>query len=532
MDELGHVNKEIKFDIEARRELLEGLNILANAVKVTLGPRGKNAVIECPGGAPIVTKDGVTVARSIDLRDKFKNLGVQLVKEVASRTNDIAGDGTTTATVLSQALYSEGFKLVETGYDPTQIKRGMEIASKVIVEELKKQAIPIVDDEAICQVATVSANGETEIGNLIAEATTKVGRDGVVTVEEAKGFNSSLEVVDGMRLERGFVSPYFITNPDRMTCELQDAFILVSDLRLTSSKDIMPILEKVHLARKPLLIIASEIEDEALHLLTVNKMNGILNVCAIRAPGFGESRIGFLGDIAALVNAEVVTAASGHELSKLTLESLGCAKKITVGRASTTLVETGERKESVQERIEELRNQLEDITLSGAEQAVIKTRLARLSGGVAILRIGGATEVELRERKDRVEDALNATQAAMEEGVVQGGGIALVRASRALDKLGKGHGDGVVAGIKAVKHACTVPTAQIVKNAGHEPALILQRILKRKGMLGYNADTGKFVDMFKVGIIDPVKVTRCALENAVSVASLMLTVDTAVVSED
>ena len=531
MDELGQVNKEIKFNLEARRELLEGLNILANAVKVTLGPRGKNAVIECPGSAPIVTKDGVTVARAIDLRDKFKNLGVQLVKEVAARTNEVAGDGTTTATVLSQALYSEGFKLVETGYDPVQIKKGMEIAVKVVVAELKEQAIAIADDEATRQVATVSANGEMEIGNLIAEAIKKVGRDGVVTVEEAKGFNSSLEVVDGMRLDRGFVSPYFITNSDRMTCELHDAFILVSDIRLTSSKDIMPILEKVHQTRKPLLIIAGEIEDEALHLLTVNKMNGILDVCAIRAPGFGESRIGFLGDISALVGAEVVTAASGHELSKLALTSLGNAKKIIVGRLSTTLLEGGERKEAVQDRIDDLRKQMEDITLTSAERSVVRTRLARLAGGVAILRIGGATEVELRERKDRVEDALNATQAAMEEGVVQGGGIALVCASRALDKL-KGYDDGIIAGIKAVKHACAVPTEQIVRNTGHEPALVLQRILRRKGTLGYNADTGKFVDMFEAGIIDPVKVTRCALENAVSVASLMLTVDTAVVSED
>ncbi len=526
------LDKKIKFSTDARKELLDGVNMLAEAVKVTLGPRGRNAIIEQPGQAPLVTKDGVTVARAINIREKFSNLGIQLVKEVASRTNDVAGDGTTTATVLAQALYVEGYRLVETGFDPIEIKRGMDIACRVIVESLKGSAVKMTGTAEIEQVATVSANGETDIGQLIASAVDQVGQDGVITVEEAKGFNSSLEVVEGMRLERGYVSPYFITNSDRMVAELRDVLLLISDRHLRSSDDIMPVLEKAHRLKKPLLVIAGELEDEALHLLTVNKMQGVLSVCAIRAPGFGESRSGYLSDIAVLTGGAVASAAAGHDIKGITEDHLGHAKKIIIGRSTTTIIEASGDRSAIEERLVELRTTLEDVTLSANESAVIRDRLARLSGGVAILKVGGSTEVELRERKARVEDALNATQAAVDEGIVPGGGIALVRASAELKALAKRHSGGVSAGIETVQSACMVPLTQIVSNAGHEPVIVLQKVSRLKGNLGYNAETGKFVDMLEDGILDPVKVTRCALENAVSVAGLMLTVDTAIVEDD
>ncbi len=526
------VDKLIKFNVDARKELLDGVNLLADAVKVTLGPRGRNAIIEQPGHAPLVTKDGVSVARAINIREKFSNLGVQLVKEVAARTNEVAGNGTTTATVLSQALYNEGFRLVETGFDPIEIKRGMEIGCTAVVNSLKESSIEISDNAEVCQVATVSANGETDIGELIASAVDQVGQDGAITVEEAKGFNSSLEVVEGMRIERGYVSPYFITNSDKMVAELRDALILISDAHLRAPDDIMPLLEKVHRLKKPLLLIAGEIEDEALHLLTVNKMQGVLNVCAIRAPGFGESRAAYLGDIAALTGGEVVSAASGNDIKKVSEDQLGRVKKAIVGRFTTTLIEADGDAETLEQRMIDLRAQLNDVSLLDTEMAITKDRLARLSGGVAILKVGGATEVELRERKDRVEDALNATQAAVDEGIIPGGGIALVRSSACLKALAKRHSGGVRSGIEVVRNACLSPITQIARNAGQEPAIILQKVARLRGNLGYNAETGKFVDMFEAGIIDPVKVTRCALENAVSVAALMLTVNTAIVEDD
>ncbi len=531
MEDFG-LDKLIKFNVSARKELLDGVNLLADAVKVTLGPRGRNAIIEQPGRAPLVTKDGVTVARAINVREKFSNLGVQLVKEVASRTNEVAGDGTTTATILTQALYAEGFRLVETGFDPIEVKQGMNIGSRAVVDALRDSAIEISDNDEIRQVATVSANGEADVGNLIASAVEQVGQDGAITVEEAKGFSSSLEVVEGMRIERGYVSPYFITNPDKMTADLRDVLILVSDKHFRNADDIMPVLEKAHRLKKPLLVIAGEIEEEALHLLTVNKMQGVLNVCAIRAPGFGETRTGYLGDIAALTGGDVVSAASGHEMKKITEDHLGHAKRVVVGRSSTTIIEASGDGKTVEDRSVELRNQLETVGLSETEAAIFRDRLARLSGGVAVLRVGGSTEVELRERKDRVEDALNATQAAVDEGIIPGGGIALVRSSACLKSLAKKHPAGVRAGIEAVRSACLSPISQIARNAGHEPAVILQRVSRLKGNLGYNAETGKFVDMFEAGIIDPVKVTRYALENAVSVSGLMLTVNTAIVEDD
>ena len=531
MEDYG-LNKQIKFNVDARRELLDGVNMLANAVKITLGPRGRNAIIEQPGQAPLVTKDGVSVAKAINIRERFSNLGVQLVKEVASRTNDVAGDGTTTATVLSQALYSEGFRLVETGFDPVEVKRGMDIACGEVVAALRDASIEISDSDEIRQVATVSANGEAEVGTIIANAVNEVGRDGAITVEEAKGFSSSLEVVDGMRLERGFVSPYFVTNSEKMVADLNDTLVFISDLRLRSSSDIMPVLEKVHSLKKPLLIIAGEIEDEALHLLTVNKMQGVLNVCAIRAPGFGESRVAYLGDIAALTGGSVVSAASGVDVKAVTEEHLGRAKRVIVGRHSTTIVDAMGDDEVTQARIADIRAQADDPTIDDNEAAVLKDRLARLSGGVAIIKVGGSTEVELRERKDRVDDALNATQAAIDEGIVPGGGIALVRAATCLKQTVRRHSGAVRAGIEAVKTACHAPLTQIVKNAGQEPAIVLSKVSRLRGNQGYNAETGKFNDMFDDGIIDPVKVTRCALENAVSVAGLMLTVDTAIVEDD
>lgn len=531
MEDFG-INKKIKFNTDARKELLGGVNMLADAVKITLGPRGRNAIIEQPGHAPLVTKDGVTVARAINIREKFSNLGVQLVKEVASRTNDVAGDGTTTATVLSQALYSEGFRLIETGFDPVEIKRGMDIACQEVIASLRESSIVISENEEIRQVATVSANGEAEVGKIIAQAVAEVGRDGAITVEEAKGFNSSLEVVEGMRLERGFVSPYFVTNSERMVAELTDVVVFISDLRLRAADDIMPVLEKVHRLKKPLLIIAGEIEDEALHLLTVNKMQGVLNVCAIRAPGFGESRLAYLGDIAVLTGGSVVSAASGIDVKTVTEDHLGNAKRVIVGRSNTTLVDAAGTTDEITGRVSDIKAQLDDVTALDNEQAILKDRLARLSGGVAIIKVGGSTEVELRERKDRVDDALNATQAAIDEGIVPGGGIALVRSSTCLKAVAKKHSGAVRAGIEAVRTACLAPITQIAKNAGQEPVIILSKVSRLKGNLGYNAETGKFTDMFDDGIIDPVKVTRYALENAVSVAGLMLTVDTAIVEDD
>lgn len=526
--------KEIKSSSEARLELLKGVDILADAVQVTLGPRGKNVIIERDDQSPIVTKDGVTVAKSINLRDKFKNLGVQLVKEVASRTNDVAGDGTTTATVLSRSLFKEGHKAIEMGFSPVEIKRGIDKAVAVVIEDLKNSASEVSNDEEVCQIATISANGDREIGELISRAVQQVGRDGVVTVEEAKGFNSTLETVEGMRFNRGFISPFFVSNHDRMVFEAEDPYILVTNKTITSVKDILPILEKIVKEGKPLLIIADEIEGEALHALTINKAKGIINCCAIRAPGFGDHRKEILEDIISLTGGKLVSSATGLSLEDVTLDDLGKCKKVITTRSETTLVEGLGFKEDLEKRISSLRATLEeDSSLEKIEIDLMKERLSKLVGGVAILKVGGATEVELKERKDRVEDALNATRAALQEGIVPGGGIALVRSSKSLTALKKKNlSDGEIMGINIVETSCRAPLEQISRNAGQEPLIVLQHVLKTtQKNKGYDADSGEVVDMIEKGIIDPVKVTRTALENAASVAGLMLTVDSAIVND-
>jgi chaperonin GroEL len=522
--------KFIKFNSEAREELLQGVNTLADAVQVTLGPRGKNAVIERPGQAPIVTKDGVTVARSINLRDKFKNLGVQLVKEVASRTNEVAGDGTTTATVLSRSLFSEGFRAVETGFSSVEIKRGIDKAVEVVIEELRKIAIETTTDDEIKQIATISANGDEKIGKLIADAVRQVGRDGVVTVEESQGFNSSLELVEGLRFDRGYISPYFVTNSDKMICEMEDPLILITTKSITVMKDILPVLEKVHKTGRDLLIIADDIEGEALNALTMNKVKGVLNVCAVRAPGFGNYRKDVLEDIAILTGGKIISSATGTTFEQATVEDLGECKKIIVNRSETTLVNGKGDRSRLDERVQNLRELLDSPSLVDKnERGMIKERLSKLVGGVAILKVGGATEVELKERKDRVDDALNATRAAVDEGIVPGGGVALVIASSKLKSLAKGLSQGEAMGVSIVESACAEPLSQISRNAGQEPVLILQKVNKVKSKNeGYDAESGKFVNMFEKGIIDPVKVTRYALENAASAASMLLTTEAVV----
>lgn len=530
----GDLNKpkDVKFDVEVRRHLLDGVNILADAVKSTMGPRGRNVVIERESGPPIVTKDGVTVARAINLRHPFKNLGVQMVKEVASRTNDTAGDGTTTATVLSQALFSEGAKMVEAGYNPVEIKRGMEKASNEIILSLKDMSSQVDSIEKIKQVATVSSNGDEEIASLIVTATEQVGPDGVVTVEEAKGFKSSLECVEGIRIDRGFISPYFVTNSSRMTCELEDPYVLLTTRVLSGLPEILPVLEKVQRSQRSLLIIASEIENEALQALTLNKLRGILKVCAIRAPAFGDYRSEILQDIAAIVGGNVTCSEDGSSLESIELNSLGSCKKIIVSRSHATLIGGQGNKDNIQERSEGIKSQLQDPTLLNSDIHVLKSRLSNISGGVAILRVGGSTEIELRERKDRVEDALNATRAATEEGIVPGGGVALARCANMI-KIPRNLSQGEIAGFEIVKRSCQYPLSQISRNAGYDANTVIQKISskKRHSSYGFNAETGKFGDMFEFGIVDPVKVARHALESAVSVTGLMLTVDSAIVSD-
>ena len=530
---MDNTNKEVKFNSEARAELLRGVNILADCVRVTLGPRGKNVVIESREGPPIITKDGVTVARSINLRQKFQNLGVQMVKEVASRTNDVAGDGTTTATVLSQALFSEGNKMIEAGHESVEIKRGMEKAVNHVISNLKNLAVPIANNEEICQVATISANGDEQVGNLITAAMNSVGRDGVITVEEAQGFESSLEVVEGMRINRGYLSPYFITDPDKMISELVQPLILISSKKIAALNELLPLLESVAKAQRSLLIIADDVEGEALHALTVNKLKGALNVCAIQSPGFGHHRHDMLDDLSIMTGAKVISDASGISLEKITIEHLGQCKKVIVARSHSTFV-GGEGDESeIAERAESIKLQCTEPTISTSERSSLKERLSKLTGGVAILRVGGATELELRERKDRVEDSLNATKAAVEEGIVPGGGVALIQSSLDLHILKKTCTPTEKIGVDIVAKACYSPIAQIAKNAGFEPVIVIKEIEKAgdSTAVGYNAEKDIFEDMIEAGIVDPVKVTRCALENAASVAALMLTVDSAIVNE-
>jgi len=524
-------NKIVKFDLQSREDLLNGVNILADAVKVTMGPKGKNVVIETPGGHPVLTKDGVTVAKAVNLKDSFLNLGVQMIKEAASRTADTAGDGTTTATVLSQAIFSEGLKMLAAGYSSIELKRGIDLAVTEVKKTLSEMSVDISCDNEIKQVACISANGEESIGDLITESLSAVGRDGIVVVEEAKGFKSSLTIVEGMQIDRGYMSPYFVTNQEKMTVEFENPYIFLCNSNLDSLRDMMPLLEKVVSSQRPLLIVGDDVDGDAMQGLVVNKTRGTLKVCAIRSPGFGESRVNMLDDLSRVIGGKVYSKASGIKLEDMELSDLGSCKKVTVNKFATAFIGGNGAAAEIQERVESLRESSENQSLSSDELNLIRLRLSRLSGGIAILRVGGATEAELQERKDRVDDALSATQAAIEEGIVAGGGTALVKASLCLRN--KKEIDGVQAGFEVVRRACQYPLKQIVHNSGGSPELVFEKIKKSsKPSYGYNALTGEFGDMFDMGIIDPSKVVRSALENASSAASMMLTVGCTMIEDE
>ncbi len=521
--------KLIHFDAEGRAALKRGVDKLADAVKVTLGPKGRNVIIEKKFGAPTVTKDGVTVAKEIELEDPIENMGAQMVREVASKTSDVAGDGTTTATVLAQAIYREGLKNVTAGANPMDLKRGIDMAVASIVEELKKISRTISDKKEIAQVGTISANNDTEIGNLIAEAMEKVGKDGVITVEEAKGTETELKVVEGMQFDRGYLSPYFVTNADTMEAELDDPYILIHDKKISSMKDLLPILEKVAQQGRAMLIIAEEVEGEALATLVVNKLRGTLKVVAVKAPGFGDRRKAMLEDIAVLTGGTVISEEKGYKLENATLAYLGQAKRVVVDKDNTTIVEGKGKSSDIKARINEIKNQIEKTT-SDYDREKLQERLAKLSGGVAVLNIGASTEVEMKEKKARVEDALHATRAAVQEGIVPGGGVALIRASRALDNLKPENADQKT-GIEIIRRAVEEPLRMIVANTGTiDGAVVLQKVKEGKDDFGFNARTEVFENLIAAGVVDPTKVTRTALENAASVASLLLTTE-AVISE-
>jgi chaperonin GroEL len=527
--------KIIKFDAEARDLLKKGVDTLADAVKVTLGPRGRNVVIDKKYGAPTVTKDGVTVAKEIELKDPIENMGAQMVKEVASKTADVAGDGTTTATVLAQAIIREGLKNVAAGANPMEIKRGIDEATKVVVEKLKKISKSISDDKEIAQVGTISANGDSEIGELIAKAMKEVGKDGVITVEEAKGIDTYLETVKGMQFDRGYVSPYFVTNAENMTVEMDDPYILIYDKKISSMKELLPILEKTLQTGKPLLIIAEEVEGEALATLVVNRIRGSLKVAAVKAPGFGDRRKAMLEDIAILTGGQVISEEKGYRLEDAQLEYLGRANKVTIDKDNTTIVDGQGKKEDIQKRINEIKAQIQTTT-SEYDKEKLQERLAKLSGGVAVIYIGAPTEVEMKEKKARVEDALHATRAAVAEGIVPGGGVALIRCIPDLlpgkgginDKLLKGD---VGIGVSIVRRALEEPLRQIVENAGLEGAVIVEKVKEGENDFGYNARTEQFENLFESGVIDPTKVTRTALENAASIASMLLTTECVITEE-
>jgi chaperonin GroEL len=511
--------KEIVFDNNARKQIGKGLDTLANAVKVTLGPRGRNVVLGRSWGAPTITKDGVTVAREIELENRFENLGAQMVKEVASRTSDVAGDGTTTATVLAQAIYAEGMKLVTAGAGPMEIKRGIDAAVAVVVAELKSQSQPTDDRQEIAQVGIISANGDATIGNLIAEAMEKVGKEGVITVEDAKSMETTLEVVEGMQLDRGYLSPYFVTDPARMEVVLADAYILIHEKKISRMQELLPLLEEVARADKPLLILAEDVDNEALATLVVNKLRGTLQVCAIKAPGFGDRKKEMLEDLAVLTGGRAITEDLGGKLEHLTLADLGRARTVTVTKDHTTLIEGAGDKPAILARCNQLRKSVEDST-SDYDKEKLRERLAKLTGGVAVIKVGAATETELKEKKARVEDALHATRAAVEEGIVAGGGVALLRAIPALDKLALS-GDQRL-GVSIIRRALEAPLRQIAENSGVEGAVVVNRVREGYGAYGYNAASGEFEDLIEAGVIDPTKVVRAALQNAASVASLML----------
>lgn len=519
------MSKELRFSEDARNSILRGVNALANAVKVTLGPKGRNVVIEKSFGAPLITKDGVTVAKEIELENKFENMGAQMVKEVASKTNDDAGDGTTTATVLAQAIFREGAKIVAAGHNPTEVKRGMDKAVQTVVAELKSFAKPIKGEKEIAQVGTISANNDKEIGEMLSQAMAKVGREGVITVEESKTALTELEVVEGMQFDRGYLSPYFVTNAERMEAVLENAYVLIYDKKISSMKDMIGILEGVAKSGRPLLIIAEDVEGEALATLVVNKLRGTLHVCAVKAPGFGDRRKSMLEDIAVLTGGNLISEEVGQKLEQATIKDLGNAKRVVVDKDNTTVIDGAGDKKSIQARVAQIKAQIEETT-SDYDKEKLKERLAKLAGGVAVIHVGAPSEVEMKEKKARVEDALNATRAAVEEGIVSGGGTAIVRASRALDKL-QVPSDEQRAGVNIIRRACEEPIRQIAFNAGLDGAIVLDRVVSEKNPAwGFNALTEEYGDLLKDGVIDPVKVVRSALENAASVASLMLTTET------
>ena len=515
--------KQLLFDEEARRALMRGVDSLANAVKVTLGPRGRNVVIDKKFGPPTIINDGVTIAKEIELEDPFENMGAQIVKEVATKTNDVAGDGTTTATVLAQAMVKEGLKNVTSGANPMLIKRGIEKAVNEIVAHIKSEAKQIKGKEEIAQVGTISANNDKEIGELISDAMEKVGKEGVITVEEAKSLETNLSLVEGMQFDRGYISPYFVTNADSMTAELEDALVLLYEKKISNMKELLPVLEKIAQTGKPFIIIAEDIESEALATLVLNKMRGVLNVCAVKAPGFGDRRKAMLEDIAILTGGQVISEDLGMKLENATLEQLGKAKKITIDKENTTIVEGGGKKGEVQARVSVIKKQIEE-TDSDYDREKLQERLAKLSGGVAVINIGAATEVEMKEKKARVEDALSATRAAVEEGVIPGGGITYLHAQTKLDSLKLENADEQV-GVNIVKRAIEEPIRMIAANAGLDGSVVAIEAKKQKGNMGFNALTNEWVDMLKTGIIDPAKVSRSALQNAASIASQVLTAE-------
>jgi len=519
--------KELKFDQEARNSVLRGVNILADAVKVTLGPKGRNVILEKSFGSPTVTKDGVTVAKEIDLEDKFENMGAQMVKEVASKTSDTAGDGTTTATVLAQALYREGSKVVAAGANPMDVKRGIDMAVEEVSKELKKLSKPTKDQKEISQVGKISANNDETIGNIIAEAMNKVGKEGVITVEEAKGMETTLDVVEGMQFDRGYLSPYFVTDPEKMEAVLEDVYILLNEKKISNMKDMLPILEQIAKMGKPLLILAEDVEGEALATLVVNKLRGTLKCCAVKAPGFGDRRKAMLEDIGILTGGRVISEDLGIKLENIKLNDLGRAKRITIDKDNTTVVDGAGDKEDIEARVKQIRAQIDETT-SDYDREKLQERLAKIIGGVAVINVGAATETEMKEKKARVEDALNATRAAVEEGIVPGGGVAYLRCLPALDKM-KLEGDKKI-GVDIVKRALEEPIRQIANNAGQEGSVVTEKVKNEKAAFGFDAAQDEYTDMIKAGIIDPTKVVRLALQNAASVASLMITTE-AIIAE-
>ena len=514
--------KIVRFSQDAREKILKGVNMLADAVTVTLGPKGRNFVLEKSFGAPTVTKDGVTVAKEIELEDRFENMGAQMVKEVASKTSDVAGDGTTTATVLARAIYTEGIKMVAAGHDPMSLKRGIERAVEGVVNELKNLSKPTKDRREIAQVGTISANNDSTIGDIIAEAMEKVGKEGVITVEEAKGLETTLEVVEGMQFDRGYLSPYFVTDPERMEAKLEDAYVLIHEKKISSMKDLLPILESIAKTGKPFLLLAEDVEGEALATLVVNKIRGTLACTAVKAPGFGDRRKAMLEDIGILTGGKVIAEELGIKLESITLADLGKAKRIVVDKDNTTIIDGAGKKADIEGRIKQIRAQIEETT-SDYDREKLQERLAKLVGGVAVIRVGAATEIEMKEKKARVEDALHATRAAVEEGVVPGGGVALIRASAAIENMRASEDEKV--GIGIIRKSIEEPARWIASNAGWEGYVVVDKIKNNKGPFGFNAATEEFEDLMKAGIIDPTKVVRSALQNAASVASLLLTTE-------